>query len=35
MTYTLSQVPDSVAAITLDHEPRRNALSHRLSDAGG
>src|SRR5829696_8503399 len=30
MTYTLSQVKESIGTITLDHEPRRNALSHAL-----
>src|SRR4051812_4948976 len=30
MTYTLSQVTESVGTITLDHERRRNALSHAL-----
>jgi methylmalonyl-CoA decarboxylase len=30
MTYTLSQVTESIGTITLDHERRRNALSHAL-----
>ena len=30
MTYTLSQVAESIGTITLDHERRRNALSHAL-----
>ena len=30
MTYTVSQVTESIGTITLDHEPRRNALSHAL-----
>src|SRR3982751_3256780 len=30
MTYTLSQVTESIGMITLDHERRRNALSHAL-----
>src|SRR3954467_7118540 len=30
MTYTLSQVTESIGTITLDHERRRNALSHPL-----
>ena len=30
MTYTVSQVTESIGTITLDHERRRNALSHAL-----
>ena len=30
MAYTLSEVTESVGTITLDHERRRNALSHAL-----
>ena len=30
MAYTLLQVAESVGTITLDHERRRNALSHAL-----
>jgi methylmalonyl-CoA decarboxylase len=30
MAYTLSQVLESVGTITLDHDGRRNALSHSL-----
>src|SRR5215218_4449373 len=30
MTYTLSQVTEPIGTITLDHERRRNALSHAL-----
>ena len=30
MAYTLSEVTESVGTITLDHERRRNALSHHL-----
>jgi methylmalonyl-CoA decarboxylase len=30
MTYTLSEVTESIGTITLDHECRRNALSQRL-----
>ena len=30
MAYTLSEVTESVGTITLDHERRRNALSHPL-----
>src|SRR4051812_117371 len=30
MTYALSQVTESIGTITLDHERRRNALSHAL-----
>ena len=30
MTYTLSQATESIGTITLDHERRRNALSHAL-----
>ena len=32
MTYTLSQVTEHIGTITLDHERRRNALSHALVD---
>src|SRR4051794_38504902 len=30
MPYTLSEVTESIGTITLDHERRRNALSHTL-----
>src|SRR5829696_5969543 len=30
MTYTLSQVTESIGTITLDHERQRNTLSHAL-----
>src|SRR3712207_4469356 len=30
MTYVLAEVADAIATVTLDHERRRNALSHAL-----